>query len=418
MKPGAFNYKMYKESPLLLTSDSATAMAIMDEIQFKVNIDSRGAATVKMKSGRGSKTMSFSSLPAVISIPEGNVVLQYRKDKVYPYKMKIKMLPVSWVAEGMANDFLVEEYSKASTVIEMTCQDYNRQRGKDMLNTLINDYNKNATDMKNSDAQHSLDFINGRLINVTNELSNTENEIKAYKTKNQMTDIEYDVQFYANEMQELQSKIIELESETHLIDIMNSYIKDPTNKNSLVPMLIAENGGELSSSPLAAYNNKLLERSSLMQSAKKNNPLIIQADQQIDKMRESVKTSFANSQKSIKLALGELKSKENLLMSKMGSVPSVERDYVEMKRNQEISQGVYLVLFQKREELMLTLGQQKNKAVILDDAFVKMKSIAPRKLYAAIGVAVFTIVVPIFILMFMALFRSLRSEYKREKSSC
>jgi len=183
-------------------------------------------------------------------------------------------------------------------------------------------------------------------------------------------------------------------------------------------MLIAENGGELSSSPLAAYNNKLLERSSLMQSAKKNNPLIIQADQQIDKMRESVKTSFANSQKSIKLALGELKSKENLLMSKMGSVPSVERDYVEMKRNQEISQGVYLVLFQKREELMLTLGQQKNKAVILDDAFVKMKSIAPRNLYAAIGVAVFTIVVPIFILMFMALFRSLRSEYKREKSSC
>ena len=79
----------------------------------------------------------------------------------------------------------------------------------------------------------------------------------------------------------------------------------------------------------------------------------------------------------------------------MNSYPVAERQYVEMKRQQEIIQGVYLILLQKREEAALILGQVRDKAKIVDAAYVKSKPVGPRKLYAAIGMVLLTIVIPV-----------------------
>ena len=417
-KPGAFRYKMYKETPLQLSCDTTTALALLEDIKFKVKIASDGSAevTTKQKS-RDSYTFQFKSLPAVISLPDGQFTLSYTKNKVAPYKMTIKVVPPSWVAEDMAKEFLVEQVTKSSDVIEITCQDYDRQRGRDMLNTLISLYNEDAKLRNDKDASAAMNFINTRLSLITGELATTEDQIKSFKLKNNMTDIEYDVQFYTGQMQELEKGIIELQSQSHVIDLMTEYVRDPKNKNSLVPAIISEGGQEKGSSPLNDYNQKMLERLSLLQSSHPNNPLIKQADEQLDKLRQTVVVSFANSQKGIQQSINQLKGKEDVLLGKMGNVPTIERDYVEMKRQEEVYQGVYLLLLQKRESTMLTLGQQKDKAVTLDNAFVKRKAIHPRKLYAAIGIAAFTIVVPIFILLIGGLFSSLKEEYKRQKST-
>ena len=45
-----------------------------------------------------------------------------------------------------------------------------------------------------------------------------------------MTIVEYDVQMYAAAMQELQTKLIELEAQKHLIDLMEKFVRDPENK--------------------------------------------------------------------------------------------------------------------------------------------------------------------------------------------
>ena len=111
-----------------------------------------------------------------------------------------------------------------------------------------------------------------------------------------------------------------------------------------------------------------------------------------------------------------MKSKEQLIYDKMNNYPIAERHYVELKRQQEIIQGVYLILLQKREETALILGQAREKARILDSAYVKSKPIAPRKLYAAIGMLIFTLVIPLGYLFIKEQYYSLRDEYKRVSS--
>ena len=113
---------------------------------------------------------------------------------------------------------------------------------------------------------------------------------------------------------------------------------------------------------------------------------------QADRMRESVFKMIENARKSLDLTRADLKEKENLLLSKMNNIPQQERVYVDLTRQQEIYQGVYLVLLQKREEIVMNVAQGKERARIVDAPYIKSGSVAPRKLYAAIGVILFTFV--------------------------
>lgn len=419
LKSGLYNYKMYNNTPLLLTFDATTGTKVLDEIKFFVSVSENGTVEVEVKSNEDGMMPSFkfTSLPAVIKLNQGEFVLKYADNTratIGAFDLKMVVKPISWIAEAMAKDILIEDVSKNSNILELSYQDYERGRAVDMLNTLVYLYNEQALALKNSEAEKSLAFINERLQNVTNELHQTEVAIEKYKIKNKMTDIEYDVQFYVGQMQELQTKIIELEAEIQVVNMMNNYVKDPANKYNLVPMLFSAQEGE-KSSPISMYNQSLLERNQLLKSSKNESPLVTQIDERLDKLRESVFLSISNTQNGLQQTIAELKSKESLLYGKMGEVPTMERNYVDYKRQQEIHQGVYLILLQKREELVLSIGESKDRARIVDVAFVKQKTVAPRKLYAGLGMILLTLVLPILWVESKKLFVELKKEYLKTK---
>ena len=152
-----------------------------------------------------------------------------------------------------------------------------------------------------------------------------------------------------------------------------------------------------------------------MQSTKCDNHLIGQMNKQVDQLRESVFLSIDNAKKSLTLTLDDLKGKEKIIMDKMGVVPTLEREYVDFRRQQEIYQALYLILLQKREDFLLSIGESKDRARIVEAAYDKKKSIAPRKLYALIGMILFTMVVQVAFLFGKEQFVALKKEYKETK---
>ena len=136
---------------------------------------------------------------------------------------------------------------------------------------------------------------------------------------------------------------------------------------------------------------------------------------QVDKLREGVHVMIDNADKSCQRTLADLRDKEKKLLEKMKSVPMLEHEYIGFKRQQEILQGVYLLLLQKREETVLSLGQQTERARVIDPAFVMKKPVGPRKLYAAIGMLLLTLVIPVGFLTCRSLLKSLWVEYRRTR---
>lgn len=412
-EPFTFGYRLYEGSPVRMTTDSLTESRLDEEIEFVVSMES-GRVDISAESGSfKKKKFSFSSLPASIELPMGTFVLDYTAGKAdfTTGKLSVNYRPAGWVAEDLSDEFLIEETSKSSNTIELSCRDYEKKRGKDMLTTLISLYNKQADSYKKEGAHAALGFFDGRIRDLLGELADVERRISEYKHKNALMDIEHDVAFYVDQMKELQTQLIAREAQLNVIDMIDGFIKDPANRYNLVPVLLSAQNGETGGS-LSNYNKVLLERSRVIQNSSLNNPLVGVLTEQADLLRDNVRKTVGNTRKGLQLSVADIKSKEKLIYDKMNAYPLVERQFVELKRQQEVNQGVYLVLLQKREEAALVLGQARDKAKVIDTAFVKSKPVGPRKLYAAIGLLLFTLIVPIFYLFFKGQIISLCELYR------
>lgn len=416
-KPYAWSYKFYEDSPLRIVADSVAFAGVHENITLQVKIK-EGKAQVVAEIGEEKRRYDFDSLPAKLALEQGIFEIRYagsEKVERADIDMEVAIRPSRWVAEELLDDITIEELSKTSNVIEMSWRDYEKQRGVDLLTALVDNYNNRADRIKKTEGEKALLFLNDRISQVVNDLGDIEETIAVYKTKNKLTDLEYDIQFYAEQMKDIQSKVIDIEAQSHVIDMMDSYVKDPINKYNVVPSLLSAQEGEKGSA-LSLYNEALIERARLLQNSNEDNPLIGSMEDRITQLRSGVFLSIANARKGLQLTLDDLKNKEKTIYDKMASVPAQERQYIDYKRQQEILQGVYLILLQKREEIALSLGAQKAKARIVDQAYVKKRPVAPRKLFAAIGVFIFTLLIPIGYLFGKEQVSDLIKTYKASKA--
>jgi uncharacterized protein involved in exopolysaccharide biosynthesis len=396
-KPYSF-YRLYEEKPLTVTLDSAAIYNLEYEIEFKVTSSAHKIdvkAMVESDNDR-KESFQFTSLPAVVKMKEGEFVFSHttsgQSDPAYTLNVLIR--PLTSVSDDLASEFTIEELSKTSNVIEFLTTDYERRRSKDMFNTLIALYNEQSRSYNSILGERSIDFLSERIEQTTGELADVEKNIELYKAKNKITIVESDVQYYVEYMRDLQTKMIEAEAQSHMIKLMDSFVKDTVNRYKIIPSLLAT-GQDSENSPLALYNQALLERERLIRNSGKENPLIPSLTMQIDKLREGVYQMIDNAYQSSQMIVNELKNKEKTLFSRMGEIPQQERVYIDYRRQQEILQGMYFILLQKREEIILSMAQSKEKAKVIDPAFTKPRSIAPRKLFAAIGIIAFTLIITV-----------------------
>lgn len=412
-----FSFFRIYDAPIVVSTDSLTNERLNEDIEIKFRVDGQ-KFKVQTKSVRtGKHSFEFASLPGEITLPTGVFVVGYAPGKSQSdliHKLNIVYHPAGWVAEDIEKDFLIEEASKTSLMVELSCTDHEKQRGLDLLNTIVAHYNDRSYDFKKKDADKTLRFLDARIDSITRSLHVVENHIAAYKFDHKLTDVEHDVQFYIEQMKELQVKLIELEAQGNLLRMMNDFVDDPANRYNLVPGLFSSQEGE-KASPIMAYNEVLLERARVIQNSSMSNPLVTTLSEQADQLRGSVFASISNAQKSLQMSIDDVRGREKSIYDMMGSFPEQERDYIEMKRQQEIYQGVYLILLQKREETALNGGLDKKKARIIDAAYVKSQPVGPRKLYAAIGMLVFTLVVSVGYIFGKEQFVGLVDEYRKYK---
>ena len=392
--PYTFKYKLYGQEQLKVSCDSDMLKRLDHNVEFEMDHMEDGSIEVEVEceSLDFDEEFIYKSLPAQVKVEDYTFVIDYAPNYTVrgeSFQLIASFNSPSWVAEDLAEEFEVEEYSKTSCVIEMLCQDYEKQRSKDMFNTLIACYNRKVSKYKSVLSEASLVFINKRLDKATIDLAEIELRIEEYKNINKISRADVNIHLYTESMKELQTKLIDIEAQKHLIDMMDSFVRNPSNRYKLVPSLMNSPEGE--ARPLIQYNDALLRREKILKSTSSENPLAKNVTMQVDRLRESVFLMIENSKKSIEATRKDLKAMENKTLAKMESVPKQDRTYTELMRQRGIAQGMYNILLHNREDIALALGLQKEKARIIDSAYVKSKPLQPRKLYAAIGVVFFTL---------------------------
>ena len=84
--------------------------------------------------------------------------------------------------------------------------------------------------------------------------------------------------------------------------------------------------------------------------------------------------------KSIRASLEEINKKNRTFSSQLSALPTQEREYIEMKRQQKTKEAVYLFLMQKLQEKELVNSPDEQAGRVVDAAYYSAKPIYPQKI--------------------------------------
>ena len=293
--------------------------------------------------------------------------------------------------------------SKKANGISLYLEETNVKRGIDVLNKLVDLYNKRCQLEKDETALNTAKFIDERLAIIYNELSTSEADIEQYKKNNNLVDVEVQARQLLTKKESYEGRAIQYETQRELLKMILNFLNDKNNSSSMIPF--NPNMGELVD-PISEYNKIVVQRINMSASARPDNVMLKELDNQIASVRENLITSIGEALKSVEASLAASNKERNSALSNINDVPSMEREYRELFRRQTIKNSLYTFLLEKREENALVLAATTPKGKIVDNAYSSVKPIEPKTSIVLFTALLFSIVIPIFLIYLKQLFNT------------
>ncbi len=413
-KKGMRYEDIYPETPIQLIVPSYFNDTTKDEIEFKISQNSEGYK-IKYRYGIIKESIVVPNLDSPITISSGKFSFKLGSKFKKGTDYKIVSYPTRVLTDTYQQNIIVAAVNKKSNAISINTIAANVYKAKAVLDKLIELYNLDAVVDKNMIATNTKKFVDERLDLIKNELLNEELNVENYKKENNLTNLSSEAGLYLQTSSEYNKKLAEIETQINLVNYIDSHIKDNRNQYSMIPSNIGIQDNSLIGL-IAHYNSAILERMKLLRTTNDENPVITQMEQQLKSVRSNILASISNVQDGLKIAKNDLKGKEAQFAGKINKVPTQERKYLEIKRQQEIKQNLYIFLLQKREENALSLASAVPTAKTLDTAYSSVAPLSPKIMIVLALILFFTLLFPIGIIYIQDLLNNKivdRKELKR-----
>ena len=397
------NVDCYNNSPLELKPMLPIADTLSIALKFNVEVNEESKVNIKTYLGRKKiaevKEASFpEKIPTIFGDFLINTTQFYKADK--SISMKIIYTGYGYIAEILTERILIDLVTKKADIISLGIDESNINRGKDILNTLISKYNERELSDKRAYAKEMEVFFNDRVKLISDDLEKVEKDIEVYKTQNKLTDITAEAKILIEKNGDFKEKMIEVETQYSVISTIDAFLKDPNNKYAMIPMTLGiadKNGVEV----LQKYNGLLLERLKLLRSTHEGNPTVNLLNEQIEATHASVMATIKSIKEGIEFTRNDLRQQENEFYSRIKNMPTQEREFVTMKRQQYLKQEMFVFMLQQKEENAIKSAITTPKMRIVDHAYNLVEPLSPKPLKCMfIAIVIGGILAMIFISVF------------------
>jgi len=249
-------------------------------------------------------------------------------------------------------------------------------KSRDILNKLIQVYIEQNIIDKNKVADSTMAFIENRLLFVGQELGSIEGNVQTFRQKNKVTDISAQSNLLVTSTSESGDQLSKVETKLSVINSIEKYLTDANTNQSIVP------SGALLEDPsfsvlVDGYNSILLEKERSSLSQTEGNPYMQNLNTQIASARSNMLASLRSLKNSLTISRQKIQSRSNAIAGQVREVPAIERTFLDLSRQQQIKQDLYLFLLQKREESGISKTSNISNCKVIEPPLSSVYPISP-----------------------------------------
>lgn len=272
----------------------------------------------------------------------------------------------------------VKTTNKQATILNLILKDEVPERGEDILNELLNAYNKAMLKDKNTLAANTLEFVEDRLKSVEHDLDSIERKTQQYKARHGAINIGEQGKLFLQNVSINDQKLSEVNMQLAVLGQVRSYVQQKNTEAGIVPSTLGVNDPLLSDLVTKLYTAEQ-EYQTLKKTTGEGLPTMVALSNQISQMRSSIQENIQSQERSLMASRNNLYATNGGYNNMLQSLPEKDRELVDINREQSIKQGIYSFLLQKREETALSYASTVSDSRIVDPAESSTSPVSPKR---------------------------------------
>lgn len=371
------NSEVYSNPPLKLNFIAADSIINNAKFSFFLEFSSESSFGFVENEDDPSKIYSFGN---GIPTPVGDLIITPNvKDakSLIGRRFQIQISPVEDVARALKTSVQIGVSAEFSNILNVSMTSAIPNKAKDIIDKLIEIYNRNAIEEKKRIADATSEFINNRIQLISGTLTSVDQNAQDLLTQKGMTgsglEVGAAVQVSAGSRQNLENAKVQLQ----MVSGLKDYVSGETGYDE---MPVVDVGSGALSEATMQYNTLVSERKRLLRTSNEKNPMIVNLDEQLDGIKSTMQSSLNSLERNVGMNVSTLQNQLGRIQGTIYSAPENQRELRNITRKQETTESLYLYLLQKREESQITFASAAPKSNVIDMAYVSSPTpVKPKK---------------------------------------
>ncbi len=304
----------------------------------------------------------------------------------------------------------VQQLEKDTSLIKISFEDNIPQRATSYVNALTESFIKYNVESKNNKNSKTLNFITKELQNIKRELKASEEKLESHQVSKNIVHPSVQANIYIKNLSDIDIEISENKLKQRLIRNLINFIHNNYNLDAIAPSISKLNDKNTLALITKLQDEQILEEE-LMQEYTDEYPKLKSTRRQIEIIRRKIIDNLNSLQKNINYENDNLLKRKISYEEAMKTLPSKERELVNIKRNYEVKSKMYEYLLKKQAENKIIQLATFSDYQIIDTAYSSNTPIKPKK-SLILGVS---IIVGLLLSSLLALIRYSSNSYIQNK---